>query len=95
MNVLSFSEARSGLKSVMDAVCKDHEPTVITRVSGDHIVMLSLDDFNGMQETMHLLGTAKNATRLMESIAQLRAGKAKPRDLIKNGQSKNEEQAAG
>ena len=83
MNILSFTEARAGLKSVMDSVCKDHEPTVITRVGGDHIVMLSLEDFNSMQETMYLLSSAKNATRLMESIAQLRAGKVKPRALVK------------
>jgi antitoxin YefM len=92
MNILSFTEARAGFKAVMDTVCKDHEPTVITRVSGEHVVMLSLDDFNSMQETMYLLGSAKNATRLMESIAQLKAGKAKPRVLIQHGQSENEEQ---
>jgi antitoxin YefM len=79
----------------MDSVCKDHEPTVITRVNGDHIVMLSLEDFNSMQETMHLLSSVKSATRLMESIAQLRAGKAKPRALIKDGQPQNKEQTAG
>ena len=95
MNILSFTEARSSFKAVMDTVCKDHEPTVITRVSGDHIVMLSLEDFNSMQETMHLLSSAKNATRLMESIEQLRAGKAKPRTLTKDGPPKNEEQATG
>ncbi|MBK6998604.1 MAG: type II toxin-antitoxin system prevent-host-death family antitoxin [Rhodoferax sp.] len=95
MNVLSFTEARSTFKAVMDAVCKDHEPTVITRVGGDHVVMLSLDDFNSMQETMYLLSSAKNAARLMESIAQLRAGKAKPRTLIEDGQPQNEEQTAG
>jgi antitoxin YefM len=95
MHILSFTEARSGFKAVMDAVCKDHEPTVITRVSGDHVVLLSLDDFNSMQETMHLLGSAKNATRLMESIAQLRAGKAKPRALAQDGKPQSEKQAAG
>lgn len=72
MNILSFTEARASFKAVMDTVCKDHEPTVITRIGGDHIVMLSLEDFNSMQETMHLLGSVKNATRLMESNAQLR-----------------------
>jgi antitoxin YefM len=91
MNVLSFAEARSAFKAVMDTVCKDHEPTVITRVGGGHVVMLSLEDFNSMQETMYLLSSAKNAARLMESIAQLRAGKAKPRTLIEDGRPQNEE----
>ena len=43
MNVLTFSEARASLKTVMDKVCEDHDPTVITRVNGEHVVlMLSL-----------------------------------------------------
>ncbi|MEO6935147.1 MAG: type II toxin-antitoxin system prevent-host-death family antitoxin [Collimonas sp.] len=86
MNILTFSEARAGLKTVMDDVCHDHAPTVITRVSGDHVVMLSLADFNGMQETLHLLSSSKNARHLKESIAQLRAGKAQSRELIRNEQ---------
>ena len=72
MNILTFSEARANLKTVMDDVCKDHSPSVVTRVNGEHVVMLSLADFNSMEETMFLLGSANNAIRLMESIAQLR-----------------------
>jgi len=95
MNILSFSEVRASFKAVMDGVCKDHAPTVITRVSGEHVVMLSLADFNSMQETMHLLSSAKNASRLMASIAQLRAGKARPRELIHNEEQEVAEQARG
>ena len=84
MNILNFSEARANLKTVMDDVCTDHTPTVVTRVGGEHVVMLSLADFNSMQETMYLLSSSNNASRLMESIAQLKAGKAQPRDLIRN-----------
>lgn len=84
MNILTFSEARASLKTVMDDVCKDHTPTVVSRVNGEHVVMLSLADFNSMKETMYLLGSANNANRLMESIAQLKAGKAQPRELIRN-----------
>ena len=84
MNILTFNEARASLKTVMDDVCKDHAPTVVTRVNGEHVVMLSLADFNSIEETMYLLGPANNASRLMESIAQLKTGKAQPRDLIRN-----------
>lgn len=94
MNILTFSEARAGLKSVMDDVCTDHTPTVITRVNGEHVVMLSLSDFNSIQETLHLLGSAKNASRLMESIAQIRSGKAQPRELIRDEKPKGRKQAA-
>lgn len=81
MNILTYSEARANLKTVMDDVCKDHTPTVITRASGGHVVMLSLADYNSIEETLHLLGNVNNAVHLRESIAQLRAGKAKSHEL--------------
>jgi len=95
MNILTFTEARASLKTVMDDVCKDHAPTVISRVNGEHVVMLSLADFNSMTETMYLLGSANNASRLMESIAQLKAGKAQQRDLIFNDNQEKQEQTTG
>jgi len=76
MQILTFSEARAGLKQAMDDVCRDHEPAVITRQRGEHVVLLSLDDFNSINETMYLLGTAANATMLRASIAEHKAGKA-------------------
>lgn len=86
MHVLTFSQARAELKQTMDDVCRDHEPAVITRQRGESVVMLSLEDYNGMQETMYLLGSTKNAARLRSSIAQLRDGKAVSRDLAINEQ---------
>jgi len=90
MNILTFSEARASLKTVMDNVCKDHTPSVVTRVNGEHVVMLSLADFNSIEETLYLLSSENNASRLRKSIAQLKAGKARQRDLIRN--EKQEEQ---
>jgi len=95
MNILTFSEARANLKTVMDDVCKDHTPSVVTRENGEHVVMLSLADFNSMEETMYLLGSANNASRLMESIAQLKAGKAQQRDLIRNEKQEDPKQKTG
>lgn len=92
MNVITFSEARASLKSVMDDVCKDHNPTVVTRVSGEHVVMLSLADFNSMEETMYLLSSPKNGNRLMESIAQLKAGRVHTKELIRNEQAEERQQ---
>lgn len=84
MNILTFSEARAGLKAVMDDVCTDHSPTIITRQSGEPVVMLSLADFTSIEETLYLLGSQKNASRLLASIEQLKAGKAQNRGLIRN-----------
>lgn len=89
MNVLTFSEVRACFKQTMDDVCKDHVPTVITRQRGEHVVMLSLDDYNSMQETLYLMSSPRNASRLMESIAQLKAGRVKIKEILSN-ESKGE-----
>lgn len=91
MNVLTYSEARASLKQAMDDVCKHHDPTVITRQRGDHVVMMSLEDYNSMEETMYLLSNPSNAQRLMRSVAQVKAGKAKIRELIGCEQAEGEE----
>ena len=74
MQGLSMSEARATLKQTMDDVCRDHEPAVITRQRGEPVVMLSLEDYNSMKETLHLVTSPENARRLRESITQFRAG---------------------
>jgi antitoxin YefM len=89
MNILSYSEARASLKETMDNVCRDNAPALITRQSGDSVVMLSLSDYNSISETLYLLGSANNAARLRSSIAQIKAGNAQIRELI-SGVEKSE-----
>ncbi len=81
MQILTFSEARANLKQTMDDVCRDHEPAVITRQRGEPVVVMSLEDYNSMAETVYLLGNEKNATWLRESIAQHKAGKALAKEI--------------
>lgn len=81
MQVLTFTQARADLKQTMDDVCRDHEPVVITRQRGEPVVMISLEDYNGMQETLYLLSSTANAQRLRESIDEVRAGKAQVKEL--------------
>jgi prevent-host-death family protein len=90
MNILSYSEARASFKQTMDAVCRDHDPAVITRQNGGAVVMLSLSDYNSITETLYLLGSEKNAARLRSSIAQIKAGKALKRELISCGEEESE-----
>ena len=82
MDVISFSESRANLKSLMDRVVADHTPVVIARQKAEAVVMVSLADSQAMEETTYLLGTPGNATLLAESIAELDAGQGQPRDLI-------------
>lgn len=75
MEIVSYSETRANLKAIMDRVVNDHTPIAITRQRGKPVVMVDLDDWNAMRETMYLLSTPNNAKRLMESIADAEAGR--------------------
>lgn len=91
MNILTFREARARLKAVMDDVCTDHSPTVITRQNGEAVVMMSLADFNSIEETLYLLSSPQNGSRLLASFEQFKAGKARVRELDRNEQSSSEQ----
>lgn len=81
MRVVNFSEARNGLKQLIDTVVEDADYTVIARRDAADAVVMSLDTFNSMMETVHLMKSPANARHLARSIAQLRAGKTRARPL--------------
>jgi antitoxin YefM len=82
MRVVSFSDARSSLKKVIDQVVDDADVTVISRRDAPDAVLMSLDTFNSWMETVHLLKTPANAAHLDKSIQQLRKGIKKARHLV-------------
>lgn len=82
MDVLTFTDTRARLKEVMDRVVADHTPVVVTRQKAEPVVMVSLADWRSMEETVRLMSTSANASRLTAAIAQLDAGKGTERDLI-------------
>jgi antitoxin YefM len=82
MKVVSFSEARSNLKTVLDRVVADADYTIVTRRDADDVVVMSLESFNSLMETVHLLKSPANAAHLDRSISQFKQGKAVVRDLI-------------
>lgn len=81
MDVLTYSDARANLKGVMDKVVNDRTHVVVTRQKAESIVMVSLEDWNAIEETMHLLANRTNAKRLRESIEQLDATCGTEHDL--------------
>ncbi|MAC47573.1 type II toxin-antitoxin system Phd/YefM family antitoxin [Oceanospirillum beijerinckii] len=82
MDAISYTAARANLAKTMKQVCEDHSPVIITRKSEDPVVMLSLEDYRAMEETAYLLRSPANARHLLESIAELEAGKGKERELM-------------
>ena len=81
MRVISFSDARNQLKQVVDQVVEDADFTVITRRDAPDAVVMSLDTFNSLMETLHLMKTPANVRHLEKSIAQYRKGQLKSKLL--------------
>ncbi|WP_345798026.1 type II toxin-antitoxin system prevent-host-death family antitoxin [Castellaniella sp. MT123] len=82
MKIVSFSEARNSLKAVLDAVVNDADTTIITRRDAEDAVVMSLDSYNSLMETVHLLRSPANAKHLNQSIEQYRAGKVKAQEPV-------------
>ena len=75
MTAMTYTAARENLASTMDQVCSDHAPVIITRNRDQAVVMISLDDYEALQETAYLLRSPANARRLLASIDSLNKGK--------------------
>jgi len=70
MRAVSFNEARRRFKSMLDEVVDDADCTVITRSDCEDVVVMSLDHYNSLMETLHLLKSPANAAHLNRSIEQ-------------------------
>jgi len=84
MLAANFTEFRVGLKKYLDDVEKNNETLVIKRGKGKGSVLISLDEFNSIMETVHVLSSKTNAERLFESIEQMKSGES----VIKKSLSK-------
>ncbi len=82
MKVVTFSEARNKLKAVLDRVIDDADYTVITRRDADDAVVMSLDYFNSLMETVYLLESPANAASLKRSVEQYRKGQVAVREML-------------
>lgn len=82
MLAANYSEFRGDLKKYLDSVEKNNETLIIKRSKGKGTVMISLDEYNSIMETMHLLSSKVNADRLYESMKQMKEGKGFQKELI-------------
>ena len=81
MDAITYSTARANLASTMNRVCENHEPLIITRSSEQSVVMLSLEDFQSLEESAYLLRNPANARRLLAAIEQLSTHQGTVREL--------------
>ena len=84
MIATNFTEFRTGLKKYLDDVEQNDETLIIKRGSGKGAVLISLDEYNSIMETVHLLSSKANADRLYESILQMKDGKVVRKELLQD-----------
>ena len=82
MDAITYSAARASLADTMERVCDEHAPIIITRSGERAVVMLSLEDYQSLEETAFLLRSPANAKRLLAAIAQLASGDGVGRELV-------------
>lgn len=82
MESISYTSARSNLAKTMEQVCNDHAPVAITRKGQGAVVLISMDDYQALEETAYLLRSPKNARRLIEAVGQLEEGEGMERELL-------------
>ncbi|TSA27675.1 MAG: type II toxin-antitoxin system prevent-host-death family antitoxin [Bacteroidetes bacterium] len=85
MKAANFTEFRTKLKQYLDDVERNNETLIIKRGTGHGAVLISLDEYNSILETVHLLSSKANADRLYESIRQIKSGKSFQQKLIEEG----------
>lgn len=82
MKVVNYSEFRNNLAENLNAVNDDGEIVVVSRTQGKNVVVMDLDEYNSIQETLHLTSTKANRKRLEDAIAEMNNGKSENHKLI-------------
>ncbi|MEE4608985.1 MAG: type II toxin-antitoxin system prevent-host-death family antitoxin [Desulfobacteraceae bacterium] len=82
MDAISYTAARQNLAKTMEKVCRDRTPVIVTRKASGSVVIMSLEDYESLEETAHLLRSPENARRLMASIDQLEKGKGREGNIV-------------
>lgn len=82
MSHVSYTELRAHLAEFMDEVCDSRVPLHVTRQNARTVVMVSEEEYEGLMETVHLLRSPANATRLVQSIQEANNGALTEHELI-------------
>ncbi|MCK5780574.1 MAG: type II toxin-antitoxin system prevent-host-death family antitoxin [Psychrilyobacter sp.] len=75
MKAVNYTEFRQNLKTNLDSVYNDHEALIVTRKRNENMVVISQEDYNSLTETVYLLSSLKNSSRLIKSREQVKSGK--------------------
>ena len=82
MKTMSYTESRAHYAEMLDSVINDREEVIVTRVGHEPVVVLSLEDYQSLQETAYLMRSPANARRLLESMQRLEAGRGVAHSVV-------------
>ena len=82
MRIISYTAAGSNLATTVEQVCNDHAPIAITRKGEGAVVMISIDNYQALEETAYLLRSPKNTRRLIAAMAELDDGEGQEKALF-------------
>ncbi len=82
MEATTYTAVRQNLAKTMDKVCRDHSPVIVTRQKSESVVIMSLADYEALEETAYLLRSPRNAQRLEDAVEELNRGGGVRRELL-------------
>ncbi len=82
MEAITYTQAHQNFSEVINQVCVNHTPVIITSDSENPVVVMSLEDYNSIEETLYLLRSPRNAQRLYKALDEIKQGKYQEHDLI-------------
>jgi antitoxin YefM len=82
MDAITYTHARANLAKTIENVCDDHSPVIVTKSRDRSVVIISLEDYQALEETAYLLRSPANARRLLEAMNQLETGGGTFRELV-------------
>lgn len=84
MEVLNYTEFRKNLAKALNKVNDDKEVVLVSRSKGKNVVVMSLEEYNSINETLHIMKTAANRKRIQHALDEMEEGKFTPHQLIEN-----------
>ncbi len=81
MEAINITELRKNMKATLDSVVDDSKEIIIHRPNREDVVLVSLNEYNSLKETLYLLSSEKNRKRLFEGIEQVNNGKTTEIDI--------------
>jgi antitoxin YefM len=82
MKIVNYSEFRNNLSENLNSVNDDREIVIVSRTQGKNVVVMDLNEYNSIQETLHLTSTKANRKRLEEAIMEINNHKFVRNNLI-------------